>query len=86
MQLTIEIGPDMSDKLKNLEERINSLPSTAIKRVLDHRVSAEEIAGALVEMGLVFGFSGTSTEKDVYMVMAFIVGRQKEAMRKNQRG
>ena len=85
-KMTIEIDPYMGDKLKSLEEQINSLPPSAIKRELDHRASVEEVAAALVELGLVFGFSGTSTVKDVYMVIVPIIARQKEAMRKNQRG
>jgi|GEM_PF-2934787 len=51
-ELTIKISPDVSGKLKSVQQRVNQNLAPAIEKGLERRVSKEQIAAALVEVGL----------------------------------
>jgi len=51
-ELTIEISPGVSDKLKSVQQRVNRNLAPAIEKELERRVSKEQIAAALVQIGL----------------------------------
>jgi len=65
VKLTIEISPDLRNRLKGLQDRINQKLAPAIERGLDRPLTIEEIAAALVDMAIF----ETSTDKDIFGVM-----------------
>ena len=52
MKLTIDLGPSVTGKLKTLEQRLNRKLAPKVERELGKRISKEQIAIALIKIGL----------------------------------
>jgi len=79
VELTIEVSPDIAGKLKSLEQRVNCSMAPAIERELESPVSIEQVAAALVRMGLSGNSSGKILFKRDKITFAVMVAQQQIA-------
>lgn len=65
MRLTIEVSPEIEGKLRSVEQKVNKNLINTIEKELKSPVTIEQVAGALVTMGL----SGAIKDRTVIEVV-----------------